>query len=385
MAQGRVYKRGSTWTYRIDGPADPGSGRRRQISKGGFRTKREAETALTAARFEVDTGQHVRPTKLTVDEYLHGWLPSQEGILSPSTLKSYRNAATRITRHLGQVALQALTPDMVEWLHEVLADEELSAKTILNTHHVLQAALRDAQRRGLVHQNACVVARTPPNDRQVQPVLSAVELRVVLENIDDKDFRAIVHVVGHTGLRRGELVALRWGSVDLVKGTIAVTSSLTAVGGRLIEGSPKTKKSRRVIALDSQTVEVLRQHQDREKARRAALSQAPIDDADFVFQRPCGRCLNPDALSTRFRQLMNQLAEDHGITSITFHGLRHTHATHGLEAGVNPKAIADRLGHASVSTTLDRYSHITPATSAVVADRIADYVTTGIRSIDMKE
>ena len=109
-----MYKRGSTWSYRVDGPVDPGSGRRRQVSKGGFRTKREAEDALSVAKHDLDTGQHVRRSRLTVQEYLEGWLPSQRARLSPSTLKSYRTAVGRIDRHIGQVPLQALTPEMVE-------------------------------------------------------------------------------------------------------------------------------------------------------------------------------------------------------------------------------------------------------------------------------
>jgi len=375
MARGSVYKRGSTWSYRVDGPVDPGSGRRRQVSKGGFRTKREAEDALAVAKHDLDTGQHVRRSRLTVQEYLEGWLPSQRARLSPSTLKSYRTAVGRIERHIGQIPMQGLTPEMVEQLHDDLRDEGLSPKSVLNTHHVLQASLRDAARRGMVGQNVAAVAQTPPNTREPQPVLSRTELRIVIDEIDDETLKAIVQVVSRTGLRRGEVLALRFNDVDLAGKSLRVDSSITAVGGELVETPPKTKKSRRTVAIDDETVEVLRQQRELIERRRTELEAGEVSDDDFVFSRPDFTPIHPDGLSNRFTRTMTRLGEEHQITPITFHGLRHTHATHSLEAGINPKAVADRLGHSSVATTLDLYSHITPATSAAVASRIANYLS----------
>jgi integrase len=382
MAQGRIYKRGSTWSYRIDGPIDPGSGKRRQISKGGFRTKRDAENALSAVKYELDTGQHVRRSRLTVGEYLEGWLPSQTSRLAPSTVKSYRTAVGRLDRHLGKLPLQSLTPETVEQLHEDLREEGLSPKSGLNTHHVLQAALRDAARRGLVFQNVASVAQTPPNTREAQPVLSTSELEVLIDAIHDPTMKAIVQVVSRTGLRRGELVALRYNDIDLDKRTIRVDSSLTSVGGGFVEGPPKTRGSRRVVAIDDETVEVLRTHRQLTEERRAQLEMGPLTDDDYVFTRPNFVHLHPDGLSNQFTRTMVRIAAEHEITPITFHGLRHTHATHCLEAEIHPKAVAERLGHSSVTTTLDLYSHITEATSAAVADQLSRYLAGDNPSID---
>ena len=374
MAQGRIYKRGSTWSYRIDGPIDPATGKRRQISKGGFRTKRDAENALSVVKYELDTGQHVRRSRLTVGEYFEGWLPSQANRLAPSTMKAYRTAIGRLDRHIGQMPLQALTPEVVEQLHEDLREDGLSPKTVLNTHHVLQAGLRDAARRGLVSQNVAAVAQTPSNTREPQLVLSRTELQVVIDEIEDPTMNAIVRVASRTGLRRGELVALRYDDIDLEARTIRVDSSITAVGGGFVEGPPKTKKSRRVVAIDDQTVEVLRQQRERSEDLRTRLDAEPISGDDFVFTRPNLEHLHPDGLSNQFTRILSRISSEHEIPLITFHGLRHTHATHCLEAGVNPKAVADRLGHSSVATTLDLYSHITAATSAAVADHISEYL-----------
>lgn len=368
MAQGSVFKRGSTWTYRIR------DGRGGQPSKGGFRTKREAEEALAVVRHELATGQHVRRSRMTVGEYLPGWLQTQDNRLAPSTMKSYRTAIARIERHIGHIPLQELGPEDVEQLHEDLREEGLSPKSVLNTHHVLQAALRDADRRDLVFRNSAAVAQTPPNTREPQTTLSRQELRTVIDEIEDPTMNAIVQVVSRTGLRRGELVALRYNDIDLDAKTIRVDTSITAVGGELIEGPPKTKKSRRVVAVDDEVVRVLREHRERSDQARAELESDPTSEDDFVFARPDSSPVHPDGLSNAFTKVMASVAIDHDIPTITFHGLRHTHATHCLEAGINPKAVADRLGHSSVATTLDLYSHITPATSAIVASQISQYL-----------
>ena len=368
MAQGSVYKRNKTWTYRIR------DGRQGHPSKGGFRTKREAEEALAVVRHELATGQHVRRSRMTVGEYLTVWVPTQNRRLAPSTVKSYRTAVARIDRHIGDIPLQELTPEDVEQLHEDLREDGLSPKSVLNTHHVLQAALRDADRRGLVFRNAAAVAQTPPNTREPQKTLSTHDLRTVIDVIEDPTMKAIVQVVSRTGLRRGELVALRYNDIDLDAKTIRVDTSLTAVGGELIEGSPKTKTSRRVVAIDDEVVKVLREHRERTDQERAELESDPASEDDFVFTRPDNSPVHPDGLSNAFTKIMAKVAVDHDIPTITFHGLRHTHATHCLEAGINPKAVADRLGHSSVATTLDLYSHITPATSALVANQISQYL-----------
>lgn len=374
MARGRVYKRGSTWSYRIDGPLDPATGKRQQIGKGGFRTKRDAEDALSIAKYELDTGQHVRRRRTLVETYFREWLPTQVSRLAPSTIKAYRIASDRIIRHLGQMPLQALTPELVEQFHEDLRDEGLAPKTVLNTHHVLQAALRDATRKGLVFQNAAAMAQTPPNSREEPPTLSPHELQVVIDHIDDPTLKAVVQVASRTGLRRGEIVALRYNDLDLDAKTLRVDSSLTAVGGDLIEGQPKTKKSRRVVAIDDETAEVLRAHRHRADQLRAALDEEPCSQDDFVFTRPDLSPIHPDGLSSRFSNVISRLSTEYEVPLVTFHCLRHTHATHCLEAGINPKAVADRLGHTSVATTLDLYSHITPATSVLVAHQVSEYI-----------
>jgi integrase len=373
MARGAVVKRGSTWSYVIDLAPDPASGKRRQRWKGGFRTRKEAEAALRSFAVAADEGRVVERSKRTVAEYLREWLAALRPRVRPTTLASYAIAIDRIVREIGQVPLQALTPMHVETLYADLSahggrdGRALSPKTVRNCHIVLRKALADAERLGLVVRNVAAVARPPAVRRVEQQTWSASELRRFLALLSGERLEAAFVLLATTGMRRGELLGLRWTDVDLPSRRISVVQALVTVHNELLLTAPKTAKSRRRIALDQFTVTRLRDHKRRQAEERLAAGELWDATADLVFTDEAGGPLHPDSFSRTF----NRLARSAGLPRIRLHDLRHGYATLALQAGVHPKVVSERLGHATVGITLDLYSHVVEGLDAEAADTVA--------------
>lgn len=197
-------------------------------------------------------------------------------------------------------------------------------------------------------------------------------MRTFLEHVRDDRLYAAYVLAATTGMRRGEVLGLRWQDVDLDHGRVSVSQTLVVVSGYDVQYSePKTAKGRRSIALDENTREALKEWRERQSVERALWGDA-YTDADLVFARENGTPLHPDLFSDAF---WRHVAEAK-LPRIRFHDLRHTHATLALAAGVHPKVVSERLGHASVVITLDTYSHAIPAMQETAAELVASLVFT---------
>ena len=298
MARGSIFRRHGGYAIRADLGPDPSTGKRRQHYKQGFRTKREAEAALDELLSTVRSGDLVSQTATTLGQFLGDWLPGQKQRLKETTWTSYAVAVERISNGLGKRKLQALAPLEIERFYSALAEsggrtgKPLAAKTIRNTHVVLRKALDDAERLGLVQRNAAAVARPPVAQRTEQQTWSADNLRAFFTHVaDDRLYPAYV-LLATTGMRRGEVLGLRWSDVDLEHQQLAVVNTLTTVYYRPILSTPKTKRSRRVIYLDPATIEVLRGHQAHQQAERVAAGPDWYHEIDFVFRDELGRPLH---------------------------------------------------------------------------------------------
>jgi integrase len=369
-----VVKRGSTWSYVIDLAPDAASGKRRQRWKGGFRTRKEAEAALRSFAVAADEGRVVERSKRTVAEYLREWLVALRPRVRPTTLASYEVAVQRIAREIGQVPLQALTPMHVETLYADLSarggrdGRALSPKTVRNCHIVLRKALADAERLGLVVRNVAAVARPPVVRRVEQHTWSANELRRFLAAISGDRLEAAFVLLATTGMRRGEVLGLRWTDVDLPSRCISIVQTLITVNNEVFLSSPKTAKSRRRVALDEHTMTSVREHKRRQAEDRLAAGLLWDTTNDLVFTDEAGGPLHPDW----FTRMFNRLAQSAGLPRIRLHDLRHSYATLALQAGVHPKVVSERLGHATVGITLDLYSHVVEGLDAEAADTVAE-------------
>lgn len=372
--RGHVHKRGDRWAYVVDTGRDAATGKRRQRTKGGFRTKALAEAALSEFMGEVRAGTAVALTSITLGQYLGEWLVTAKPQLRETTWASYAIAVQRVSWGLGGRKLQALTPIEVERFYASLVNEggpsgrPLSPKTVRNTHIVLHRALADAERLGVVSRNVAHLTRPPSVPHVERATWTAAELRTFLEYVTgDRLFIAYL-LLATTGMRRGEVFGLRWRDVDLAGRRASVTQTVTTVNDRIIVGPTKTNRSRRTISLDPTTIEALHAHHVVQRQERARAGAAWDASFDLVISDELGRPEHPDRFSRQFKRYVSQTLLP---TLRGPHNLRHTWATLALNAGIHPKVVSDRLGHATIAVTIDTYSHVAPSLDAAAADTVA--------------
>jgi integrase len=366
-----AYKRGKTWTAHCSWTA---GGRPQQHKKGGFKYKKDAQEYESEYMRRVREGAWVPVTKRTTGSYLTTWLDT----LSitghrETTIHSYRRLVeTHIRPAIGDIPLLDLSTADVDSLYVAMAAKGLKARTIRFAHSVLRKALADAEHKRVVTINVAAKA-SPPRSSATRapeaPTWTPGELRRFLELTADHHHGALVRVAAMTGLRRGELCGLRWSDVDLDAGLLSVRQTITMAGRRVVTGDVKTPTSRRVVDLDPQTVAVLRRHLVTQKEYRL-MAGPGWTDTGLVFTMPDGKGWNPDTIT----QAVERLVGSSDLPRITLHGLRHTHTTHLLASGMNPRLVSARLGHASVAFTLDRYAHVMPGQGKAAAEAVAALV-----------
>jgi integrase len=273
---------------------------------------------------------------------------------------------------LGELALAELNADALNILYARLLREGrrdgrggLSPRTVRYLHTLLNRACVDAIRGGHLVSNPAAAA-DPPSPRAARapifPVWSPSELARFLEAAKDDPLYAAFHLAASTGLRRGELLGLRWCDLDLEARELHVVQAVVEVDHEPQIGPPKTERSRRLVALDKETVDVLERHRAVAKARAVI-----IDDLDLVFTTPTGKLIHPAVFSYFFKRRVRLT----GVRPIRLHDLRHTHATHALQVGIHPKIVSERLGHSTITITLDTYSHVTPSMQREAAEAVA--------------
>ena len=223
---------------------------------------------------------------------------------------------------------------------------------------------------GLLRYNPAARAHRPTRSKTEMRVWSSAQLRQFLATVAHEATFPLWRLAATTGMRRGELLGPSWGDIDLDGARLTVRRQLIRIGRRTGFGRPKTEAGRRCISLDPATVEVLRRHKHRHAVTWRENGFNCPSELDLVFCRPDGTGRDPDVVSHQFAELVRL----GGLPKIRLHDLRHTHATLALQAGVHPKVVQERLGHASVKVTLDTYSHVMPPMHQEAAARVAAIV-----------
>jgi integrase len=356
--RGSVRKIGASWAVTLDIGINPATGKRRQKLKRGFRTRSEAEDWLGDQLREARDGQFSEPSREPLEKYLDGWLAAIRSTVRETTWHGYDWRVRKLViPRLGALELRAVDPLTLNAFYGDLLrtgnrkGEPLSARSVAHVHKVLHRAFRDAVRWGKLRTNPAEHADPPMPGRPEMRAWSAEEARAFLDSVADDRLRACWHLALATGLRRGELAALRWSDLDGDRLTVA--RSRTAAGYEVTEREPKSGRSRTVV-LDAATVAELRAHRRRQLEERLAWGEA-WTDTGYVFTREDGEAIHPHSLS-QFFETRVQAAD---VPRISLHGTRHTHATLALAAGISPRMMQERLGHSSVSITLDLYTHPT--------------------------
>lgn len=374
--RGSVRKRGLTWTAYWFVPDSTGA--RRQRTKGGFGTKREAQAYLTEVLGSIANATYTPPTKLTLGAYLtEHWLPTVRSTTRPSTWDSYRRYVDQhIVPELGGVLLQQLSAQHLDRLYagklvggRLDGSKGLSVKTVRNIHALMHKALRDAERKQLVSRNVAANADPPKQTHRSfdkTQTWSAEQVKTFLIAMSSHRLYAAYLLAVTTGMRRGEILGLRWQDLDFDSRKLAVRQTVVSVAYEIQLSAPKTAKGRRSIPLDAGTLTELAAHR-RAQDRERKLVGIGYEDNDLVFAREDGRPIHPDLFSQIFDRTVAKL----DVPRIRFHDLRHTHATLGLAAGVSPKVMSGRLGHATVAFTQDVYVHAMPEREQEAADIVA--------------
>jgi integrase len=379
--RGSVRKRGSTYTYWLDVGPDPVTGRRRQRTKGGFRTKRECQKALNEAIAAVQAGMFVEPSKRTVRSFLlDEWLPSvQLTNLRPGTWENYRiHVQAHIVPALGPVELQRLSPAQLNAFYRHLLTEAgkdgqgLASKTVRNIHNILHRGLKDAMRWGYVVRNVADAADPPKGKSAEMRVWTPEQLRVFLDHVREDDLYAAWLLITTTGMRRGELAGLRWVDVDLEAARLSIRQPRVVVANAPQTSEPKTARGRRALALDPVTVAALRRHRARQLEHKLAVGARYLESG-LVFTWLDGSPIHP----LRFSRWFEQHARRAGLPKIRLHDLRHSYASAALAAGVPAKVISERLGHTTIAVTMDIYSHVLPGLDREAADTVARLILGG--------
>ena len=344
-----------TWELRFEGPRV--AGRRRTITTTFHGTRKAAAAELRRRMVQVDRGEHVEPSKLTVGafvvERICQW--QGEGKIAGRTTEHYEDLARLITAHLGATPLQRLTTRDIERWHGQMRADGRAPSTIRHAHGLLGHALTDALRHGLITRNVAHEQAPPrapageirlPTTDQIGPMLAALA---------GTEFRVPAIVTVNCGLRRSELLALRWADISWDAATVTIARALdeTCAGGIRIK-SPKTASGIRTISLPTAAVVALREHRREQLERRLFLGLGRPPESALVFPgHHDGQPQAPRPFSLRWLRTVRRL----GLPPVTWHGLRHVHASLLLAVGIDIATVAKRLGHSGPHVTLKIYAH----------------------------
>lgn len=343
---------GAKWYYRYD-IIDPGTGKRKQKEVGGYRTKEEAEEAAIKIQAELLQGSYIEPSKITVGEYMLDFVNNTlRQQVEPNTFEQrLAFVNNHIIPHIGKIKLTDLSPAHIQKFYNTLR-EKFGAGHVQNVGNLLNKGYRQALLWNMVNRNPVSLVKKPSTSRKnsKMKVWTAEEQRTFLSYAEKGPamYYSLFLLALTSGMRKGELLGLQWGDIDLKQGIVSVKRTAVWANKTLyLKNMPKTESSIRTIQIPDRVAKHLRKYKIGQKENKL----------DFVFPSPrTGGILYPNSLDKQFLKTV----AGSGVTRISFHGLRHTFATTLLAANVNPKVVQEMLGHSTIKTTMDTYSHVLP-------------------------
>lgn len=371
QGEGCIYKRSDgTWAAVITTGRDEKGHQKRQFIYG--KTRTEVAEKLLKTQNDMKTGAYIKPTKATLGEWLDKWLEQyKRNDLRPTTYSSYeQHIRVHIKPSIGHVLLQDLTPEMVQKFYNEKyktgrydGEGGLSSATVRKIHNILHEALDQAVLNSLIYRNAADATKRPKLSQKEIKIFTVEEQNKFMSLLKDEYLGAAFLMDLSTGMRLGELLALKWKNVDLEQGIVWVRESVARVRThdpndvktKLITQPPKTKSGYRDIPLHDIIIDLLKAHKEKQEAK---IHEA---DSDFtnnglVFCTENGNYIEPRNFMRKFYSLLNKA----GIPMTNVHSMRHTFATRLFEANESPKTVQELMGHSDVSHTLNIYTHVMP-------------------------
>ncbi|MCB9376415.1 MAG: site-specific integrase [Microthrixaceae bacterium] len=406
--RGGIQKKGNNYYAVVYDGVDPGTGKKRRTWIPAGRRRSDAEKVLAAEIKRRHDGEPTPTEKLTLGQYLtERWLPIQKSRVRPSTYDSYRRTIDlHVIPALGRRPLDKLTAEDLDLFYAMLltegrkkptakkskakapkgqrskaaVDDEseekpvgLSPKTVRNIHLMLNKAMADAQRKGIVIRNVVALADAPTLKNRQEGNIKAwtvEQLRTFLDAVRDHRLHPAFHLSSHTGMRRGEVLGLRWCDLDLDAKRLSVRQALVSIAYDVEISDVKTGTGRRTIDLDPVTVDVLKAWRIQRAEENGGIEPR---GEELVFVKADGSWIHPQS----FSQVLDRKVAKLDVPTISLHDLRHTHATLLLKAGVHVKIVSERLGHANVAFTMSVYQHVLPGMQAEAAATFADLIGRG--------
>ena len=389
---GHIRQRGDSWEIRYSFGKNVETGKRRIATATIRGSRKDAEKELRRLLRTLDTGEHVDPTRTTVEEWLTGWLSEIREEISPKSHERYSEIVSNyLIPSFGSLPMAKLVPLHIrgayaKWASSGRKDGKaggLSPATRRYIHRILRASLSRAVDDEIISRNPADVfrKRLPKVEKKVFDTLDADQSAQLLVAISGTRVYWPVLMALATGARRGEILALRWRNVDLERGRVSILESLeqTKSGGLRFK-APKSEKAR-AISLPAFMIDRLRLLRRLQAEELLALGVRQTG-ATLVCCKPDGEPEGPRGLSQRFKREMDKTT---GIPKVRFHDLRHSHATQLLLAGIHPKVAQERLGHSTIATTMNLYSHVTEPMQEKAAACLDEELGGAISSLNSKK
>jgi integrase len=388
--KGHIKQRSKgSWTIWVDLGRDLESGKRKQQTMTVHGSKKDAERELRTVLTRVEGGAYVKPAKLTVGEYLEQWLQSYvSSNVGPRTRERYVEIVhAHLIPALDSIPLIALRSQHIQTYYGKAlksgrrdGNGGLSAQTVQHHHRVLYEALKHAVKHGILIRNIAEAVDPPRPEHKEMVTLAPEQVNKLLDAVRDTPYYNLFYIAIYTGLRRSELLALRWSHIDLDLATLSVVETLHQLHNReFVFRQPKSKKGRRLVALSPSLAILLREHKQKQELDRMMLGKLLLPN-DLVFSNPDGSPLQPDGITKAFTRIARSI----GLYGVRFHDLRHTHATLMLCQGIHPKIVSERLGHSSIAITLDTYSHVMPGLQEAAAQRFEEGLQRATADVPVK-
>ncbi|NLE95577.1 MAG: site-specific integrase [Dehalococcoidia bacterium] len=356
-------EKGKRYVVVVSQPVDPRTGRNRQKWVTVRGTRQDAEKKLTDLLHKIDTDTLPNPSKTTVGTYLERWLSDYATPnLSPRTVEGYRTIVkNHLVPTLGNIGLQKLTTARVaQYYREMLQHGRhdgrggLSSTTVRQHAMVLHKAFETAIQWGLLSRNPADKVQLPRQTRPEWHPFDDEDIRRLLKACSEHRLYPLFQFAIGTGMRRSEIMGLRWCDIDLDRCAAYVTRSLHQLHNKeYVVRPPKTNAGKRTVMLTPDVVQMLRRYRAHREAH-AIVMEVPFDEQSLVFCNDDGSHIRPDYVSAVWRKYAKKV----GIAGVRFHDARHFHATMLLKQNVHPKVVQARLGHSTISVTLDTYSHL---------------------------
>lgn len=358
---GHVAKKGKKY-YVVIPIKDPVTGEEKQKWFSGYKTKKEAQDARIEIVSKINNNNFVIPKKLTVKEYLESWFKTYvEPNLSPTTVQGYKvNIFHHMIPYIGGIQLQQLKAVNIQEMYNTLKEKGridgkkgLSSTSIRYVHRVLREALQHAVQQQLLPRNIADDITLPQAKKYKPKVYKPEEIATLLQCVKNTEYETAIHLAALLGLRRGEVLGLKWSDVDFKNKSITIQRQLLPTTKGIIFKDPKTEDSIRTIALSERLVDILKKEKIKQKKQKLLLGK-DYHDNDLICCKDNGEMFHPSSFSHDFAKILKQNNMEH----IRFHDLRHSAATNMLNANIPIKLASNILGHSSVTITMDIYSHV---------------------------